>query len=70
MISNDLKRTQKIELLKLVSKADSAVNHITKKKSKLKGGSVQEIDEFNDNDLDEALQSDNLWECPNALCLV
>ena len=46
--SNDLKIPQKIELIKLVSSANSTINRISKKKSKLKGGSVQETDQNND----------------------
>ena len=51
MTSTDLRRPKKIELVKLVS---------NNKKNKLKGGSVQETDENNDEYLDEILQNNNI----------
>ena len=51
MTSNDFKRPQKIELVK----------HTTNKKSKMKGGFVQDIDEMNDEHLDAILHENNLY---------
>ena len=39
---------------------DSTVNHTTNKRSKLKGGSVHESDEINDEKIDENLHKFNL----------
>ena len=50
--SNDPKRPQKIELVK----PTSALYSIKKKKSKLKGGSLHEIDEINEENLVEIFQ--------------
>ena len=47
--SNHLKRPQKVELVN----SDSAINRTTNKKTRLKGGSVHEIGEINDEYLDE-----------------
>ena len=49
-------KPQKIEPVKPIS----TVNHITKKKTKLKGGSMHEIDEINGEYLDEILHNTNL----------
>ena len=56
----DLKIPQKIEPVKHYSNADSLVDHTTNKKSKLKGWSVHEIVETNDQHLDEVLHNVNL----------
>ena len=56
----DLKRPQKIELVKPVSNAVTTVNDTTNDKNKLKGGSVHEIDEINDEYSDEILHKNNL----------
>ena len=45
MTSNDLKSPQKIEVVKPDSNADSSVNHIMNKRSKLKGRGNIEINE-------------------------
>ena len=58
--SNDLKKPQKIELLKPDPNADSAVNRTTNMKSKLKCGSMHEIGEIKDDYLDETLHKINL----------
>ena len=58
--SNDLQRPQKNKLGKPNSNADSAVNRTTNKKSKLKGGSMHEIDEINDEYLDKIFHKNNL----------
>ena len=44
----------------MISNTDSAVNRTTTKKSRLKGGSVHEIGEINDEHLDEILHNNNL----------
>ena len=51
MIWKDLKRSR------MISNTDSAVNHATNKKSKLKGGSMHEIGEINDENSDEILHT-------------
>ena len=61
MTSNDFKRPQKTaffktELIKTISNQDPTLTRTTSKKSKLKGGSVQEI---NDDYLAKTLQSRN-----------
>ena len=60
LTSIDLKRLHKIELNKPNSNADSAVDRTTRKKRKLKGGSVYGIDEINDEYMDETFASNNL----------
>ena len=57
MIPEDLKRPQKIELVK----PNSAVNRTTNNKNKLKGGSMCEIVEINDEYLDEILLYNSLY---------
>ena len=54
MTSNDFKKPQKIEVVKRVSNVVS-----TSKKNKLKGGSLWEILEINDEYLDEILHNNN-----------
>ena len=53
MTSNDLKTPQ------VVSDAETTKNRTTDKKRKLKGGSVHEIDEINDEYLDESIRYNN-----------
>ena len=60
MNSRDLKIPQKIELVKTDSNADSAVNRTAKMIGKLKGGSMHEIGEANDEYFDENLHNNNL----------
>ena len=42
--SNDVRRPQKIEFIKPVSNADSAITRRTIKKNNMENGSVQKID--------------------------
>ena len=56
MTSNDSKKPQKVEVVKRVSNVVSI-----SKKNKLKGGSLWEFLEINDEYLDEILHNNNLW---------
>ena len=56
MTSKILKSPRKIDQVK----PESAVNRITNKKSKLKGGSMHQSDEINDEYVDEILHSKKL----------
>ena len=60
LTSTELKRRQKIELVKPVSNVDSTVNHKTNKRSKMKAGSLHKVSESKIKGLDETLLKNNL----------
>ena len=66
MVPKELKRPQwtskylkKIELLKPVLNADSTITRTVKKKNRLKGGPVHEIDDNKDENSDESLHTNS-----------
>ena len=60
MTAKDLKKPQNIALVKPISNVDSTVNHTTKKKAILEVGSLHEVDESNDENLDEIFHDNKL----------
>ena len=53
-------KPQKIESVRPMTNEDSVVAHPTNKKSRLKSGSMHEIDDINDDYSDEIVKNINL----------